>query len=83
MPATSAIDIVSDANVTLKWFHADGEEEVEAARALLAGQRERTVALGVLDLTAYELGNALLRGRARASAEQVTTVLDALREICQ
>jgi predicted nucleic acid-binding protein len=82
MPATSAIDVVSDANVALKWFHAAGEQEVEAARALLAGQRERTVALRVLDLTAYELGNALLRGRAQASAEQVATVLDALREIC-
>ena len=82
MPATSAIDVVSDANVALKWFHADGEEEVEEARLLLAGQRERTVALRVLDLTAYELGNALLRGRARASAEQVAIVLDALREIC-
>jgi predicted nucleic acid-binding protein len=82
MPATTAIDIVSDANVALKWFHAAGEEEVEAARALLAGQRERTVALRVLDLTAYELGNALLRGRARATAEQVATVLAALREIC-
>jgi predicted nucleic acid-binding protein len=82
MPATSAIDVVSDANVALKWFHADGEEEVEASRALLAGQRERTVALRVLDLTAYELGNALLRGRAQASAEQVATVLCALRQIC-
>lgn len=81
MPATSAIDIVSDANVALKWFHAAGEE-VEAAHALLAGQRDRTVALRVLDLTAYEIGNALLRGRAKASAAQVATVLDALREIC-
>lgn len=82
MPATSAIEIVSDANVALKWFHADGEEEVEAAHALLAAQRERAAALRVLDLTAYELGNALLRGRARASAEQVATVLEALHEIC-
>jgi predicted nucleic acid-binding protein len=82
MPATRATDVVSDANVALKWFHADGEEEVGEARALLVGQRDRTVALRVLDLTAYELGNALLRGRARASAEQVATVLDALREIC-
>jgi predicted nucleic acid-binding protein len=82
MPATSTIDIVSDANVALKWFHAAGEEEVAAARTLLAGQRDRTVALRVLDLTAYELGNALLRGPARARAEQVATVLDALREVC-
>lgn len=81
-PGTTAIDVVADANVALKWFHADGEEEVDEARALLAGHKARTVALSVLDLTAYEVGNALLRGRARASAEQTATVLEALRDIC-
>jgi hypothetical protein len=82
MPATSAIDVVSDANVALKWFHAEGEEEVQAARALLAAHKARTVALKVLDLTAYEVGNALLRGRTNATADQVATVLEALEEIC-
>lgn len=82
MPATSVIDVVSDANVALKWFHSDGEEEVEPARALLAGQRERTVALRILDLTPYEIGNALLRGRLGVPAERVAAVLAALREIC-
>lgn len=77
-----AIDVVSDANVALKWFHAEGEEEVAQARALLDAHKVRTVALSVLDLTAYEVGNALLRGRAGASAEQVATVLEALAEIC-
>jgi predicted nucleic acid-binding protein len=82
MSAPSAIDVVSDANVALKWFHAKGEEEVESARALLAAHRVRTVALMVLDLTAYEVGNALLRGRVGASVDQVVTVLDALGAIC-
>lgn len=77
-----AIDVVSDANVALKWFHADGEEEVAEARALVDAHRARTVALQVLDLTAYEVGNALLRGRAKAGASQVATVLEALAEIC-
>lgn len=76
------IDVVSDANVALKWFHAEGEEEVEPARDLLAGQRERTVSLSVLDLTPYELGNALLRGRLGVAAERVAEVLKALVEIC-
>jgi len=76
------IDVVSDANVALKWFHAEGEEEVAEARGLLAAHKARTVALIVLDLTAYELGNALMRGRAAASAEQVATVLDALAVLC-
>ncbi len=76
------IDVVSDANVALKWFHAEGEEEVAEARALLDAHKERTMALSVLDLTAYEVGNALLRGRAAVGAGRVATVLDALAEIC-
>ncbi|MGH2805502.1 MAG: type II toxin-antitoxin system VapC family toxin [Thermoleophilaceae bacterium] len=77
-----AIDVVSDASVALKWFHAEGEEEVPQARALVAAHQARTVALLVLDLTAYEVGNALMRGRAKATADQVATVLEALAEIC-
>ena len=77
-----AIDVVSDANVALKWFHAEGEEEFPEARSLVTAHQARTVALSVLDLTAYEVGNALLRGRAKASASQVATVLEALAEIC-
>lgn len=77
-----AIDVVSDASVALEWFHAAGEEELEPSRELLAAHQNRTIALCVLDLTAYEVGNALLRGRAGASADQVATVLDVLAEIC-
>jgi predicted nucleic acid-binding protein len=78
----SAIDVVSDANVALKWFHAEGEEEVDEARALLDAHRSREIGIAVLDLTAYEVGNALMRGRAGASAEQAAIVLEALDEIC-
>lgn len=77
-----AISVVSDANVVLKWFHSKGEEEVESARALLDAHKERIVALSVLDLTVYEVGNALVRGRMGASAEQAATVIEALAEIC-
>jgi predicted nucleic acid-binding protein len=77
-----AIDVVSDASVVVKWFHSKGEEEVVESRALLDAHRERRVALTVLDLTAYEVGNALLRGRAKASDKQVAIVLDSLAEIC-
>jgi predicted nucleic acid-binding protein len=82
MPVTPVIDVVGDANVALKWFHAEGEEEVAEARALLDAHKARTVALSVLDLTAYEVGNALMRGRAGASAGQAATVVEALGEIC-
>lgn len=77
-----AISVVSDANIVLKWFHAEDEEEVDAARALLDAHKERAVAISVLDLTVYEVGNALMRGRAGASAEQAATVVEALIEIC-
>lgn len=77
-----AINVVSDANVVLKWFHAEGEEEVESARALLDAHKERTIALSVLDLTAYEVGNALMRGRVGASPKQAATVIEALTELC-
>ncbi|HEX3240769.1 MAG TPA: type II toxin-antitoxin system VapC family toxin [Solirubrobacterales bacterium] len=76
------IDVVSDANVALKWFHAEGEEEVEAARDLLGAHRDRRLTLSVLDLTSYEIGNALMRGRAEARADQTATVLEALAAIC-
>lgn len=78
----SVIDVVSDANVALKWFHAEGEEEVSEARALLEAHRSRDLGVAVLDLTPYEIGNALMRGRAEASAEQAAIVLDALGEVC-
>ena len=77
-----AIDVVSDASVALKWFHAEGEEEVEPARALLEHYARQTIRLVVLDQTPYEVGNALLRGRARVAADRVAVVLDALADIC-
>lgn len=77
-----AIDVVSDASVAIKWFHAEGEEEVEPSRALLTAQGERTIALHVLDLTTYEVGNALLRAHVKAGAEQIATVLESLKEVC-
>ncbi len=78
----STIDVVADANVVLKWFHASGEEEVDASRALLDAHRARSASVMVLDLTAYEVGNALLRGRAQLAPARVDTVLGALRDIC-
>jgi predicted nucleic acid-binding protein len=82
MSATSGTEVVADASVVLKWFHAEGEEEVEAARRLLDAQRDRTMLVRILDLTAYEIGNALFRGRPRLAAERVAEVLDALPAIC-
>jgi predicted nucleic acid-binding protein len=76
------IDVVSDANVALKWFHSAGEEGVEESRALLSAHRERLLAIHLLDLTLYEVGNTLLRGGAGAGAAATATVLQAMREVC-
>ena len=76
-----AADVLCDASVVLKWFHGEGEEEVEASWALLDLHRSHGMALSVLDLTAYEVGNALLRGIG-VGAEKVSAVLDALDVIC-
>ncbi len=78
----NAIDVVSDANVALKWFRTTAEEGLADAQALLDAHVERRVALVVLDLTPYEVANALLRGNAKADADQTSTVLGALAEIC-
>lgn len=78
----SAIEVVSDANVALKWFRTAGEEDLTDAHALLGAHTARRIALVVLDLTSFEVGNALLRGGAGADADQTWTVLDALAEIC-
>src|SRR5262249_33859317 len=77
-----AIDVVADANVVLKWFHTEGEPEVESARALLTLHGQLQVCLHVLDLTPYELGNALLGGQAKAGGRRTAVVLDALSQIC-
>jgi predicted nucleic acid-binding protein len=77
-----SIDVVADANVALKWFHAKGEEEAVPAREVLRRYRDQQIALHVLDLATYEVGNALLRGHSHTPADRVAIVLDSLREIC-
>lgn len=79
MPPT---DVVADASVVLSWFHEEGEQEVEASRAILRMYRSRRIGLLVLDLTAYEIGNVLLRGRPAVPPAGVAEVLDALAAIC-
>ena len=74
-------DVVCDASVVLKWFHDEGEADVEDARRLLAGHRSGAITARVLDLTFYELGNVLLRA-LRWPAADVADQLDDLRAIC-
>jgi predicted nucleic acid-binding protein len=73
--------VVADASVVLKWFHAEGEEAVEPARAILEAFARQQIDLVILDLTIYEIGSVLVR--AGAGPQATATVLDALTEICQ
>jgi predicted nucleic acid-binding protein len=77
----AVLEILCDASVVLKWFHAEGEEEAGESRALLDLHRSRRAALSVLDLTMYEVGNALVRGM-RVPAARAQAVIEALDAIC-
>jgi predicted nucleic acid-binding protein len=83
MRAMPPITVVSDASVVIKWFHETGEEDVGPARALLEAYGDERIALVVLDLTTYEVGNALLRQPAVVPADSIATVLDALGDVCE
>ena len=76
------IGVVSDTSVVYQWFHTEGETGVEASRALVRSFGERSVSLSVLDLTRYELGNIMLRGRLQATAEQAMAVVEVLARMC-
>jgi predicted nucleic acid-binding protein len=77
----AVVDVICDASVVLKWFHEEGEEEVGGSRALLDLHRSRRAALSVIDLTMYEVGNALMRGM-RVPADRARVVIEALDAIC-
>lgn len=76
------IEAVCDASVALKWFHHEGEQMVRESRAILQAHRDGRLLAYVLDLTGYELPNAVLLGGPSVAAAQAVTVLDSLRELC-
>lgn len=76
------IDVLSDADVAFKWFRSEDEEDVTAARELLAAHAARRVALAVLDLTSYEIGNILIKRRVAGAGERTSQLLEALAAIC-
>lgn len=54
-------DLLLDTSVLIKWFHAEGEEELVEARVLRAAHLRGDVEAHILDLALYEVGNVLLR----------------------
>lgn len=70
--------LILDTSIVIKWFHSDGENEVEAARAIRHAHVAGDVDCYFLDLGLYEIGNVLvrsLRWPARAVADQLDDVL--------
>ena len=73
--------LLVDTSVVLKWLHEEGENEVAAARRLLADHRAGRQRVLLLDLVVYELGNVLLRP-LRLPAAVVSQQLDLVRRLC-
>lgn len=73
-------DVVCDASIVLKWFHAEDEPEAQEARTLLDSHRQGRIRVSILDLTFYELGN-ILRASLRWRATHVASQLEDLREM--
>lgn len=72
--------LLVDTSVLIKWFHAQGESEVAAARAILAAHARSDLDAHVIDLAYHEVGNVLIRALGW-DAEAVAGQLDDLREI--
>ncbi len=66
--------VLVDSSVVVKWYHEEGESEVDAARAILFAHVREEIDLHILDLALYEVGNVLtraLRWAPEAAAEQL------------
>ena len=74
-------ELLLDSSVLLKWFHRDGEDEIEQAEWHLQAHREGFVHAHVLDLGMYELGSVLVTALNR-TAEQTRAVLEAALALC-
>lgn len=73
--------LLVDTSVLIKWFHGDGESELDEARAIREATRRAEVESRVIDLAIYEMGNVLLRG-LHWNGSDVADQLDDLVVIC-
>jgi predicted nucleic acid-binding protein len=72
--------LLVDTSVLIKWFHNEGENEVQEARALRTAHANGQLDVHVLDLVYYELGNVLIRALGW-TADDVADQLDDLTTI--
>lgn len=56
--------VVVDSSVIVKWLSSEDEPHVEQADELLRACQEKRVELYAPELSKYEVGNALLKGKA-------------------
>ena len=77
----TALQVVVDTSVLVKWFHAENETEVDEARVIRDAHRIGKLTAFILDLSLYELGNVLL-GSLRWPPTRVADQLDDLLVIC-
>lgn len=61
--------LLVDTSVLIKWFHSEGESELEAARAIRDAHVRGDVDAHVLDLATYEVGNVLARALGWSAGE--------------
>lgn len=61
--------LLVDTSVVFKWFHASGESELAAARALRDAHVRAELYAHILDLGVYEVGNVLARALKWTSAD--------------
>lgn len=72
--------LLIDTSVLIKWFHSDGESELQHARALRSAHVAGEIDAHMLDLASYEAGNVLSRA-LRWTGADVADQLDDLRAI--
>lgn len=72
--------LLIDTSVLIKWFHTDGESELDQARRLRSAHLTGELDAHMLDLATYEIGNVLSRA-LRWTATDVADQLDDLHAI--
>lgn len=72
--------VLIDTSVLIKWFHHEGEDEVESALAIRAAHAQGGIEAHMLDLAIYEVGNVLTRA-LRWSSRDVADQLEDLHAI--
>lgn len=74
-------DLLIDTSILIKWFHSEGEDELEPARALRGAHLSGKLDAHILDLGMYEVGDVLARAlhwKAAEIADQLDDLLTIL-----